>query len=68
MKTRRSAKQIVNQLATSLLKNTKNVSRDAKLDIIQQIASEMDWHDLMQKISKQRTAEWADEKQPWWMK
>lgn len=50
-RTRRSAKDIIIESTNDILSRPTSVENDAKLDLIQTIASKMGWVDLFNKIN-----------------
>lgn len=58
---RRSARQIVQDMANELLARSQDPQRDAKLDAIESIAYRMGWTQLYNRIR------FRERKQPWWV-
>lgn len=53
-RTRRSAKQVLEDLTEEILRRPKCDQNDAKLDLIESIASRMSWTNLFMKIKNRR--------------
>lgn len=47
---RRSAKEVIHELAREIMQRPKTMENDAKLTVIETIASRMSWMDLFNKI------------------
>ncbi len=50
MRSRRSAKKTIEDMTNEILKRPPGVERDAKLNLIETIASQMSWIDLVNRI------------------